>query len=101
MSRVYLVGAGPGDPELLTLKGRRVLGIADSVLYDHLANPALLDFAPHEAERVYVGKKRSNHAYLQDEIIAMMVDRARHGLTVVRLKGGDPFIFGRGGEEIE
>jgi uroporphyrinogen III methyltransferase/synthase len=101
MSKVFLVGAGPGDAELLTLKGRRVLELANAVLYDHLANPALLRFAPPTAERVYVGKKRSIHAFSQDEIIAMMVERARRGLTVVRLKGGDPFIFGRGGEVVE
>ena len=101
MSKVYLVGAGPGDPELITLKGRRALAEADSVLYDHLANPALLDFAPAHAERLYVGKKKSAHAFSQDEICAMLVERARRGLTVVRLKGGDPFIFGRGGEEAE
>jgi uroporphyrinogen III methyltransferase/synthase len=101
MSKVYLVGAGPGDPELITLKGRRLLERADSVLYDNLAARALLDFAPRDAERVYVGKKRSEHEFTQDEISAMLVDRASRGLTVVRLKGGDPFIFGRGGEEAE
>jgi len=99
--RVYFVGAGPGDPELLTLKGRRVLGLAGSVLYDHLANEALLEFAPASAEKLYVGKKRSIRAFPQGEICAMMIDRARRGLTVVRLKGGDPNIFGRGGEEAE
>ena len=99
--KVYLVGAGPGDPELITLKGRRVLGLADSVLFDHLANDALLDFAPEAAERVYVGKKKAAHSHKQEEITAMIVERARAGLTVVRLKGGDPFIFGRGGEEVE
>lgn len=99
--RVYIVGAGPGDPELLTLKGRRVLGLADVVLFDHLANDALLDFAPASAERLYVGKKRSEHAFSQEEICALSIDRARRGLTVVRLKGGDPYIFGRGGEEAE
>ncbi|MGA2181776.1 MAG: uroporphyrinogen-III C-methyltransferase [Bryobacteraceae bacterium] len=99
--RVYIVGAGPGDPELLTLKGRRVLGLAGVILYDHLANDALLEFAPASAERLYVGKKRSEHAFTQEEICALMIDRARRGLTVVRLKGGDPYIFGRGGEEAE
>ena len=101
MSKVYLVGAGPGDPELITLKGRRLLELADSVLYDYLANPALLDLAPARAERIYVGKKKSVHAFTQEEICAMLVERARQGLNVVRLKGGDPFIFGRGGEEAE
>jgi uroporphyrinogen III methyltransferase / synthase len=101
MSKVYLVGAGPGDPELITVKGRRVLAMADAVLYDHLAPEQLLDLAPPAAERVYVGKKRADHAYTQQEICAMLIERARRGLTVVRLKGGDPFIFGRGGEELE
>ena len=101
MSKVYLVGAGPGDPELITVKGRRVLAEADSILYDHLASDALLSIAPPSAERIYVGKKKSEHAYSQAEISAMLIERARRGLTVVRLKGGDPFIFGRGGEELE
>ena len=99
--KVYLVGAGPGDPELITLKAKRVLENADSVLYDHLASADLLDLAPAEAERIYVGKKKSDHALSQDEICALLVDRGRRGLNVVRLKGGDPFIFGRGGEEAE
>lgn len=101
MSKVYLVGAGPGDPSLITVKGRRVLESAGAVLYDHLAPDALLDLAPPEAERIYVGKKKSAHAFTQEEICAMLIDRARRGITVVRLKGGDPFIFGRGGEEAE
>ena len=101
MKKVYLIGAGPGDPELITVKARRILAGADSILYDHLANDALLRLAPAHAERLYVGKKKSDHAYSQEEISAMLVDRARRGLTVVRLKGGDPFIFGRGGEELE
>src|SRR5438445_6340483 len=101
MNKVYLVGAGPGDPELITWKGRRILAVADSILYDHLANDALLDLAPPAAERLYVGKKKSVHAYTQEEICQMLIDRARRGLTVVRLKGGDPYIFGRGGEEAE
>ncbi len=101
MNKVYLVGAGPGDPELITWKGRKALGIADAVLYDHLAPDALLDLAPRRAERVYVGKKKSVRAFAQEEICAMMIERARRGLNVVRLKGGDPFIFGRGGEEVE
>ncbi len=101
MSKVYLVGAGPGDPELITVKGRRVLASADVVLYDHLAPAALLESAPPQAERIYVGKKRAAHAVSQEEICRMMIERARRGLTVVRLKGGDPLIFGRGGEEAE
>ncbi len=99
--KVYLVGAGPGDPELITVKGRRILEQADVVLFDHLAPAALLDLAPPHAERIYVGKKKSAHAFTQEEICAMLIERARRGLTVVRLKGGDPFIFGRGGEEAE
>jgi uroporphyrinogen III methyltransferase/synthase len=101
MTKVYLVGAGPGDPELITAKGLRLLEQADAVLYDHLAPYSLLDSAPARAERIYVGKKKSVHAYSQEEICAMMIERARRGLNVVRLKGGDPFIFGRGGEEAE
>jgi len=101
MSKVYLVGAGPGDPELITVKGRRVLSLAGCVLYDHLANPRLLDLAPPGAERLYVGKKRSEHPLTQQEICSLLIDRARAGKVVVRLKGGDPFIFGRGGEEVE
>src|SRR5882672_4154340 len=101
MKPVYLVGAGPGDPELITCKGRSILARADVILHDHLANDALLDLAPPGAERLYVGKKKSAHAYTQEEIGSMLIERARRGLTVVRLKGGDPFIFGRGGEEAE
>lgn len=99
--RVFLVGAGPGDPELITLKGRRILEQAQCVLYDNLAPHELLELAPASAERIYVGKKKSDHACSQDEICAMMIGRARQGRTVVRLKGGDPFIFGRGGEELD
>ncbi len=101
MSKVYLVGAGPGDPELITLKGRRALERADVVFFDHLANVALLDLAPPGAERIYVGKKRADHALSQPEICEALIERARRGQCVVRLKGGDPFIFGRGGEEAE
>ena len=99
--KVYLIGAGPGDPELLTCKGRRILEQADAVFYDHLAPASLLDFAPAQAERLYVGKKKSVREYPQEEICAMLIERARRGLTVVRLKGGDPLMFGRGGEEAE
>ena len=101
MTKVYLIGAGPGDPSLITVKGRRILETADVILYDHLAPAALLDIAPANAERIYVGKKKSAHAFTQDEICAMLIERALQGRTVVRLKGGDPFIFGRGGEEAE
>src|SRR5260370_33016841 len=100
-AKVYLVGAGPGDPDLITWKGRKLLAIADSVLYDHLANEHLLDLTPKNCERIYVGKKKAVHAFPQEEICAMMIERARRGLMVVRLKGGDPFIFGRGGEGVE
>jgi len=100
-AKVYLIGAGPGDPELITVKGRRILERADAILYDHLAPDALLGLAPAHAERVYVGKKKSAHAFSQEEICGMLIDRARRGLTVARLKGGDPFLFGRGGEEAE
>jgi uroporphyrinogen III methyltransferase / synthase len=101
MKTVYIVGAGPGDPGLITYKGREVLAHADAVLHDHLANEALLTLAPAHAELIYVGKKKSVHAFTQDEICRMMIERAGRGLSVVRLKGGDPFIFGRGGEEAE
>ncbi len=99
--KVFLVGAGPGDPELLTLKGKRALERATVVFYDHLAPDQLLHLAPSTAEHVYVGKKRSDHAFAQEEINALLLDRARAGHTVVRLKGGDPYLFGRGGEEAE
>src|SRR5580658_5300939 len=101
MTRVYLVGAGPGDPELITVKARRLLETADCILYDHLASSDLLTLAPVSAERIYVGKKKAEHALSQEEICALLVERGRRGLNVVRLKGGDPFLFGRGGEEAE
>jgi uroporphyrin-III C-methyltransferase len=96
---VYLVGAGPGDPRLLTLRGAEVLQRADVVVHDRLAPAALLDLAPRGAERVDAGKARGCAAISQDGINRLLVDRARRGLSVVRLKGGDPFVFGRGGEE--
>jgi uroporphyrinogen III methyltransferase/synthase len=100
-AKVYLVGAGPGDPGLITVKGRAMLERAGAVLYDNLASERLLEHAPAKAQRIYVGKKRAEHAMLQEEISQLMIDLARQGTTVVRLKGGDPFIFGRGGEEVE
>lgn len=99
--KVYLVGAGPGDPELLTLKGRRALGEAEVVVYDRLANPKLLEWAPAGAERIYAGKEAQRHALTQDEINVLLLEKALAGKRVCRLKGGDPFIFGRGGEEAE
>src|ERR1035441_1535863 len=96
---VYLVGAGPGDPELLTLKARRVLGEADAVVYDHLVAPEMLDLAPPGCERVFAGKKGGQFCRPQNEIDETLVRLALEGKTVVRLKGGDPFVFGRGGEE--
>ena len=91
---VYLVGAGPGDPGCLTLRGRECLGRADVVVYDHLANAVLLDFAPATAERVFAGKHGAGPHLLQQEAInALLVESARAGKTVVRLKGGDPLVF--------
>ncbi len=98
---VYLIGAGPGDPGLITVKGRDCLRRAEVVVYDYLANPALLAEAPPEAERIYVGKTRGQHHTPQPQINALLVERARKGQIVARLKGGDPYIFGRGGEEAE
>ncbi|MBX6423319.1 uroporphyrinogen-III C-methyltransferase [Thermosulfurimonas sp. F29] len=99
--KVYLVGAGPGDPGLITLKGIKALERAEVVIYDYLANPRLLSHVPEEAERIYVGKKGGHHTLSQEGINRLLVEKALSGRTVVRLKGGDPFIFGRGGEEIE
>ena len=98
---VTLVGAGPGDPELLTLKAYRRLQQAEVMLYDNLVSPEIVDFCPSTVDRIYVGKSAGNHTLPQEDICRLLVDLARAGKFVVRLKGGDPFVFGRGGEEIE
>ena len=98
---VWLVGAGPGDPELLTLKALKALQAAEVVVHDGLVTDDILDLAPASARRISVAKRKSRHSYAQDEINRMLVAFAQEGLKVVRLKGGDPFIFGRGGEELE
>ena len=97
---VYLVGAGPGDPELLTLKGARILGSAEVVVYDALVQEGLLELAPEGAELIYMGKRCGRSCPSQEDINQALIDQARLGRTVVRLKGGDPFVFGRGGEEV-
>ncbi|MDD3950664.1 MAG: uroporphyrinogen-III C-methyltransferase, partial [Desulfobacterales bacterium] len=99
--KVYLVGAGPGDPGLITVKGRECIALADVVIYDYLASPSLLKYARRDAELIYVGKKGGDHTLPQDGINALIVEKAGTGRIVTRLKGGDPFIFGRGGEEAE
>jgi uroporphyrin-III C-methyltransferase len=98
---VWLVGAGPGDPELLTIKALKALQAAEVVVHDGLVSEEILDLAPRAARRISVAKRKSRHSYSQDEINRMLVAFAQEGLNVVRLKGGDPFIFGRGGEELE
>jgi uroporphyrin-III C-methyltransferase len=99
--KVYLVGSGPGDPELLTLKARRLIDSAEIVIYDQLPGKAILDSMPANAEKIDVGKYAGNHTMTQAEINELLVQKAKEGKTIVRLKGGDPYVFGRGGEEAE
>jgi uroporphyrinogen III methyltransferase/synthase len=101
MAHVYLIGAGPGDPGLLTIKGKEILERADVVIYDYLANRVFLDYCRDDAQIIYVGKKGGDHTLPQDQINALIVDKAREGYVVARLKGGDPYVFGRGAEEGE
>ena len=101
MGKVYIVGAGPGDPKLITIKGLELLKKADVILYDHLVNPRLLKEAKEEAEKIFVGKIAGKHTYRQEEINQLLIEKAKKFQCVVRLKGGDPFIFGRLAEEME
>ncbi|WP_457612746.1 uroporphyrinogen-III C-methyltransferase [Methanocaldococcus sp.] len=98
--KVILVGAGPGDPELITVKGLNAIKKADVIVYDNLISKDLLDYAKDNVELIYVGKRKGMHSFKQEEINKILVEKAKEGKLVVRLKGGDPFVFGRGGEEI-
>jgi uroporphyrin-III C-methyltransferase len=99
--KVYLVGAGPGDPGLLTLKGKTLLECADVVVYDALVSPQILGMANPQAEMINAGKRKGMHSLLQEEITQLLIEKAQSAAVIVRLKGGDPFVFGRGGEEME
>ncbi|MCX7624669.1 MAG: uroporphyrinogen-III C-methyltransferase, partial [Candidatus Sumerlaeaceae bacterium] len=99
LAKVYLVGAGPGDTGLVTKRAMQLLSEADVIIYDHLANPSLLSLCRDDAELIYAGKKAGEHTLRQEEINALLIEKVRAGKSVVRLKGGDPFVFGRGGEE--
>jgi uroporphyrin-III C-methyltransferase len=99
--KVWLVGAGPGDPDLLTVKAARLIAAADAIVYDHLVGEGVRSLFPPGSRQIYVGKKAAKHTMKQEEINQLLVDLAGEGLSVLRLKGGDPFIFGRGGEELE
>lgn len=101
MGKVYLVGAGPGDPGLMTVKGKTLLEHADVVIYDALVSPSILAMINPNAERIHAGKRRGNHSLIQEDINALLISKAQEQTVVVRLKGGDPFVFGRGGEEME
>lgn len=101
MGKVYLVGAGPGDPGLMTLKGKGLLECADVVIYDALVSLPIVTMINPQAEKIHAGKRRGRHSLLQDEITQLLIEKAKDHAIVVRLKGGDPFVFGRGGEEME
>jgi uroporphyrin-III C-methyltransferase len=101
VGKVYLVGAGPGDPGLLTLKGKTLLECADVVVYDALVSPLILQMINPQAEQINAGKRRGMHSIVQEDTTQLLIDKARNAAVVVRLKGGDPFVFGRGGEEME
>ncbi len=98
-SGVYLVGAGPGDPKLITVRGQELIRAADAIVYDQLANPELLELAKADCETIYVGKQAGKHTMQQDDMNQLLVDLAQTKAIVVRLKGGDPYVFGRGSEE--